>query len=81
MVGAVLTILATKDERTEHQVITSWRRTSSDNAARPSARLTLWFTSMVDNVEPKATVTTRSNEFIFDKVRLPLSLSSTTSPA
>jgi hypothetical protein len=36
---------------------------------------------MVDNVEPKATVTTRSNEFIFDKVRLPLSLSSTTSPA
>jgi hypothetical protein len=50
-------------------------------AARPVARLTFWLTRIVDSVEPNATVTTRSNAFIFDSVRLPLIRSIRTRPA
>lgn len=50
-------------------------------ATSPSARLIALSINTEDKVEPKATVTTRSKEFILDSVRLPLTRRSTMVPA
>lgn len=73
--------LRTRRERTDSQVMMNCNATSKAIAAKPSASDTSLLIKILDKVEPKATVTTRSQEFIFDRVRLPLMRSNNTVPA
>src|SRR3712207_8833286 len=61
-------------------VTTNWRKTSMTKASRPSTRATLFESSTVASVEPRATVTTKSKAFILERVRLPETRRTTTNP-
>jgi len=56
------------------------KKTSTAKASIPSASETLFERRTVANVDPKAIVITRSNAFIFERVRLPETRSKKTSP-
>lgn len=51
---------------------------SNEKAIAPSANATFLFNDTVASVEPKATVTIKSNAFIFESVLLPEILSKNT---
>lgn len=66
-------------ERLATHATANWSPTSKARPARPSASVTSLEVSTDARVEPSATVTTRSNAFIFESVRFPETRSSATS--
>ena len=70
-VGSALTKSFIAGDRTESQVTASWRPIRIAKASSPLARATLSERRTVANVEPRATVTTRSKALVLKSVRLP----------
>lgn len=69
--GSPVTVRRTHATRTLDQVTTYCSPINSAKASTPSASDTSRLSRIVAKVEPSATVTTRSNAFIFDNVRRP----------
>ena len=69
-VGRDLTRASNRSDRTESQVTSACNATSAATAAIPLA-MGVPDKTVEATSEPTATVTTKSNAFIFDSVRLP----------